>query len=630
MTSQASRKRLFSFIAYSLALLVSYHTSCAQSAYAFLKKGNTYYNEIEIRDSALYFFELAIESYRVEGKPDTLLEAAYGKGQYLLTERGPKVSVAWLRNLQKAHRSKLPPDHGHWPYLFYQFANAFIESYQLDSATHYLEKSDLIIRQGKAPKKIAARIYNLDAWVASINREYTRGTRSARKAYMAALEAYPDRPAVANSSIYTTAALHHFASNQDSALFYARINEKNNREIYGPQSTQLGSTFNLFGSIYKEKSEVENALLYFKMAEEIYYQEFLRSGQFGNLLTVQGNIGLMYFENFEYELAEEYCAGALNYEEQLYGENNERLVFNLSRLAQIYSAQGDHIKAVEYGERMIAIQQNQSAGSLVSLAQFQSIMGSIYRVADKYPEALAILKQSIQNYSASGEAENNRFVAPIVELGRVYDDLGQQEESRRTYLRALRAYRRINTVLHPGVADVYLQMAETYAESDFQTAEIYLDSVFYQLTGESKLTFSGALAQLALRPVVVSTVELKLKILGRDIASKAENIIDLAAVYDRQLEEYLPFIRSESRLQDLQEINTSIYNYLIGAHLASGDVESAFQSTERLRALTVRLAINGTEHYAFSGVPDSVLQADLALRGGSARGKKPVVCRGQC
>ena len=597
-----------------IVLGVSYLPLIGQSPSSILKKANTYYNDVSTRDSSILFMEKAISIYSSQEKYDTIMEAAFSKGQYLLTERGFQNAIDWLHSIQKQYKDKLPPEHGHWLYLYYQFANAFSVGFKLDSATYYLSLSDQIISASKVPNKIEARIYNLDAWIASMNREYARGILSAKKAFRASQLAYPDRPAVANASIYTIAVLHHYSSNQDSALHYARINASNNREIYGQESTQLGSSYNLLGSIYKEKYDHEFALRYFKKAEQIYFKDYQRTGQFGSLLLVQGNIGLIYFENKEYDLAEQYCSSALKYEEELYGEDNEALVYNLSRLAQIYSAFGDHGKAFRYAERMVAIQKAQSSSSLVSLAQYQNILGTIYNNGGDFERARLTLAEAIKNYEESGEEATNRSILPVFELGKTYAGLDDVRAAQALFNSALEEHREVHGSKHPSLASIFNELSKIFISSEPADASEYLDSAMYNLSQNPTGNFVEDLQRAEWSPIISNLVESKLALLKNNNLSTEDRIIEIVEAYDAQLEAYLPFIRTETRLQDLQSANERIYDYLIEALVAQGNIESALQYNERTRSLAIRLATNGSELIEFSHVPEEILAEDRKLR----------------
>ena len=548
------------------------------------------------------------------------MEAAFSKGQYLITEESPDIALAWLRGFQTVHIDKLPANHGHWLYVLYQFINAFTVDYQLDSAKVYVEKCNAIIRNTDFPKKIAARIYNLDAWIATLNREYSRGVKSAKDAYEYAKQAYPDDPAVPNNTLYTISALYYYASKQDSALLYARMNADNNLEIYGPTSAQLGSTWNLFGAIYLQMKDYERALESFKKAETIYRLEYERTGQYGNLVLILGNIGLIYFENKEFELAREYCERASSFEEQLYGPESEALVLNISRLAQIYSALGDHNKAIKFAKRALDIQKRQPESSITSIAQFTNILGVVNNHAGNYSVAIDVLNEAIELYSQSEEDLNTTSISPMLELGQVYLNQQNYVEAEKTFHLAKEAYHKLEADTRLSVSSCFLGLSKANQESDVNQSMEYIDSALWTLTNNYDESFSSGVQDVNWHPGFADLIIQKLSLLESIDEQRDEQIIEIVKSYDGRLENLLGLIRSDSRLIDLQNKNTQIYNYAIEALINKGNFADAFRYSERIRAIILRFAVNRTAGPQFADVPLEIIRKDKELRA-AARGE---------
>ncbi len=608
VTEKAKNKILSTAIFCFLFITMSFTNSFGQSAKDILLKGNTYYNNIEQRDSAILFMEQALSLYADEAKHDTIMEAAFSIGQFLNTERGPKAAISWLTEFKKQHEDKLPPSHGHWLYINYQFANAHNILNNFDSVFHYIDISKKIIAESKAPVSMIIRIYNMDAWSALNRRMYNRGITSAKSSFNWAAKTYADTHYLANAALHTWACLLHYASKQDSALQIAEWHHTLTGNIDGINSTQYAASHNLLGAIFEKMHNYEQAMHHYKEAEAIYQNDFERTGQLYDLSIVLGNIGLLYFQNHEYILAEKYCLKSLEVGKGLYDVYNLNFLYDHGHLAQIYAALDRPHKARHHAEALITILDANPTATLTTKAQYYNLVGFVYRQLNEYQSAIKYLSLSHEYYQSSGEEATNFFVAPLVTLGNVYGLKNDRITARTYYRKALQQYENLNTTKKVGLSDVYTALASSYfEESNEQRANELIDSAIAVLNDYASLDFLSNLKNITWHSKLFEIVNIKLDILSRSSLQNYDQLHSIVTAFDNKLVDYLPFIRSEYRLQEVQELAKKIYNHYIEIALEHNKIAEALYYAERTRALTVKLALQGIEVARTSDLPNDMV-----------------------
>jgi len=173
----------------------------------------------------------------------------------------------------------------------------------------------------------------------------------------------------------------HFKTGQsDLALEHFKKAEMN-----ATNKKWLVAIYNLLGSAYHLKGDLENALLYF--SKSLRFAEEL--GDKSSELAQLNNIALIFLKEGELDKALDYLDKSL---ELATNENDKASRYN--NIGVIYSDKGEYVKAVDYFKK--AIESYTQCDSYVGSAQAMLNLGNTYRKMKDFNNAYFYLQEGLK------------------------------------------------------------------------------------------------------------------------------------------------------------------------------------------------------------------------------------------
>lgn len=186
----------------------------------------------------------------------------------------------------------------------------------------------------------------------------------------------------------------------------------------GWQKGIADSYFNI-ASIYQQKQDWNNAIIYFQKAQVIY-QSIGRQSSVAIIMTEFGN---MYYDQSEYMKAREYFDKGLKIERELGNKAGEAI--DLNKIGLVHFSLGDYPKALDFYFQAMKV--NESADRKNGIAANLSNIGNVYMDEKDYPKALSYLFKALKL-----NQELNRKVGIAVNngnIGLVYKSLGDHPKA---------------------------------------------------------------------------------------------------------------------------------------------------------------------------------------------------------
>lgn len=241
----------------------------------------------------------------------------------LETEKNPNVRVDLMNELS----------------TYYRFV-------QLDKGLEYATKALHIAEQNKYKKGIASSHYNI-----ATNNFYKTEYKKSLEFYSKSLENYrnlKDKKGISNTMSAIGSVYFSLGEYNKSLNVYNKI-----LKDYTEQKNFDGTaqTYSNIGTLYFFQNDKKKALeFYLKSSGEFKKSNFVNKASYSTTLT---NIGQIYFELKNYELAEHYFRESIQYDQET--GNLYKVAKNLCSIGDIYFQQKDYHKAEDYHNQSLEI-----------------------------------------------------------------------------------------------------------------------------------------------------------------------------------------------------------------------------------------------------------------------------------
>jgi len=271
----------------------------------------------------------------------------------------------------------------------------FAQKMNIDSLT-------ALIKKDKDDTNKVIHLNNL-AWGLMINNTDTAIILGNRAALLAEKLCNSPIPEIANEgkkgvavSLGNLGVFYTLKANYPKALEYYLKALKVNEELVNQSASKdrkdkmkigIAKLMGNIGIVYYEQKNYQKALDYYLKALKINEVSGNKTGIALNL----GNIGLIYSEQTDYDKALEYYFRALKINEEL-GKKNA-IAIRLGNIGTAYKALGDHKKALEYYTKALKI--GEELGDKKGIASRLGNIGILYIATGKYASAHAFLNRAL-------------------------------------------------------------------------------------------------------------------------------------------------------------------------------------------------------------------------------------------
>jgi len=226
-----------------------------------------------------------------------------------------------------------------------------------------------------------------------------------------------------NSNIDTllNLAQSNFESNQDKAIFYAKIAYE--QAVKESNENIILLTSRTLADAYYYKDEFANAIDFYRITadyEKNIYGEF--SDEYGSRL---GDIGYCFYLLGIYDVTNTYYQKALIISKS--NKNQENIHTNINNLGTLYFAWGQYDKAIDAFVQTLEYDKEQN--NYANLSASYNNIGKVYFILNKYKQAIQYYNQALEY---SKKTKNNSTIAiRYGNLGMVYYKQGDYTKAQK-------------------------------------------------------------------------------------------------------------------------------------------------------------------------------------------------------
>lgn len=172
--------------------------------------------------------------------------------------------------------------------------------------------------------------------------------------------------------------------------------------------THIAEFLRLFGTIYWNKGELDQALDHYRQSFIIFEKTRDKIG----IGTSLNNIGSIFHMRGKLDLALEYKQNAARLLEEIGDKKN--FAFTLQQISEVYSSKGELSQAFDYAQRSLAI--FEELGNKHSIAENLYVIGELFKTKGDLDAALEFYKKSLDLYKKVGRLG----ALPLASMGEIY------------------------------------------------------------------------------------------------------------------------------------------------------------------------------------------------------------------
>jgi tetratricopeptide (TPR) repeat protein len=263
---------------------------------------------------------------------------------------------------------------------------------------------------------------------------------------------------------------HHILNRMLGSYALECLKKKSTPEVHTAYVQCLANYYSSLMEEYKAKRDITNALLAIDKSIALFKSEKLYNDMYYSVMDK----GRLYAKFKQFDKGAEYLFMALRYFEKHPGENPVVEIGSVySNLAGIYSTQGNHEKAIEYGKKVILCcdankSLEYSEGTDNTKFVSYSIIGVAYRNLKKYAEALENLNKALALAQKSNSSFKISYVLSRIASVKLAEE--KYDEAETYYKEALKG-----ELDEKSLANGYTGIAQLYfAKKDYDKAYTFI------------------------------------------------------------------------------------------------------------------------------------------------------------
>lgn len=387
-----------------------------------------------------------------------------------------------------------------------------------------------------------------------------------------------------------------------------------NEELYGIEHPNTAMSYNNIGMVYYNQGNYDLALEYYQKALDIY--EKIQGVEQERTATSYNNIGLVYHVKGNYNQTLEYLQKALDIYEKVLGVEHERTAGFYNNIGVYFASLGDYMKALEFYSEALDIYEKVLGVEHELTAVSYSNIGKIYYYLDEYDQALEYYLKALEIFEKVLGAEHPDTAALYNNIGMVYFNWGDNDQALEYYHKALKIHRKILGENNSNTATSYNNIGSVYFHCDINDLAL----VFLMRALEIRLNVFGAMnpdTAMSYNNIgnvyskqgnydqaleyLQKALEINEKVLGEEHPFTAKSNCSIGSVYD-ELGEYGLALKYYKKALEIQQERlgaehcdtATSYNNIGMVYYKQGNYDQALEYYQK--ALEIFEKALGAEH----------------------------------
>lgn len=351
--------------------------------------------------------------------------------------------------------------------IYSELAILALETGQVDKSREHIEKAEMLARQSKSPKALAAALFSAGEFFYVKNE-----VRQSLESYRKSIELWRQAKDLRNEAKSTLGLGYLYLKQSDfqsgmETLNSALIKYQNAQDTRGSAVTSKA-----IGYVLNVMNEKQKALEILLKAEQLFPENL----DYAERASLYNSIGHIYEDYEEWQLSLNYRKKAFEFfkkENHLYGQ-----LATLPSLGKLSGLSGDKVSAIKYFKEVEEIAERLNDEFYIAISK--NHLGDLYFRHGETDKALFNYQSSIKLFK---ENVHQKFIAQTLnKMGRIYKQQGSPDLSRKTLLNSLELSRKVK--------DTFSEADTLYHLAKLDEAEGKIDGALNQIEASIKITES--------------------------------------------------------------------------------------------------------------------------------------------
>lgn len=361
---------------------------------------------------------------------------------------------------------------------------------------------------------------------------------------------------------------------------------------FSEKEKEVAKVYNNLGLIYWNTRNQQLALEYLSKALDIRQKDVAKNQK--SIASSYNNIGLVYSQSQEFEQALTYYQKALNIYQKLYQENDVKLVNIYNNLAVVHQEQENFEEAERFFGKSLAIYEKNYGANHVNIAFVYNYLARLKLLENAPKSAQEFAQKALKIYQEKYGVKHPEIAKTYLLLGNISQKIKGGQRS--NVNQALHYYQQ--AILANTVKFSNTKYEQNPATQDYYDADVLLQSFLLKAqTLEELYSLSLRVKHLNLAMENLEKCDTLIGKIRQARTSKADKI----ALGKTAHQVYEDAIRISLNLSEV----TTRKNFY---------VEKAFVFSEKNRVSVLLSAISETNAKSFANIPQSLIEEEKTLK----------------
>jgi tetratricopeptide (TPR) repeat protein len=421
------------------------------------------FDDLEISDSALFYWDRSLEALHNQGRSDCL-DAAYcfnNLAIYYRSKRDYKVALSYYKKSLDIRRKYLGDDDLDVAWNLGNLGDMYSEvrDYALAESCYKNSLEIYVKRQGLDHADVAMALSNLGDLYHKKG-DFVNAKSFLEKSLEVRRKIYRSDPVDIAAGLNSLAVLYSDLGNFKTAKEFYVQSLKIYKKYLGSDDINVARVLGNLGNTCAELGDHASAEDFGIKSLELYKK--IQGHDHEDVASALLNLGTIYFLKGDYRISKLFFDSSLSMRLRVQDEDNPDVADNLNNLAYSFYGIGEYKSAEPLYKQALIIYKNHYGDSHPDVAMILHNLGLLYHSLGDFNSAMQLYTQSIDIYRKNYGEIHPDVAGALNDLGVLHYDLSDYNSSERFYRQSLDVFRSTLGGNHPDIATGLMNLGNVY------------------------------------------------------------------------------------------------------------------------------------------------------------------------
>ena len=563
------------------------------------------------RNDALSLIQEYMPKYKLEERFEDYITLQRLKAVIYSAIKPPADAVVEAKRAVALAKQYLEPSNYEYVESNFTLGRVLTYNFENEKALKVLNDALDLLKGTSENEHQKAKILSTIAQVYTVQRSFEKSIEYAKRALNIKLKEVDSLDSYLGPIYQTIGDNYNYSSKYDTAAFYYQMYHKTNLKSYVQDHPNIGISHNSLAAVYWNLGQLDRALKHYREAEDVFYQDFLITGNGRYLSIIWSNLGLLYQSLGEYQLSADYSKKGLDMAIKDFGPDNMAIINthilygSAANDCQNFEAANKSYKEAERIQMLTAPNEKNQVAFLHAKLVDHLMRNERYDKAERY--ALS----SLEHYKSIGD-ESKFHLNLLSHLSTIMHNKGNIQKAESFVKDAIVLSKKIYGLQQIKTIQPRSNLAELYIDIDrLIEAENILDEIS-KSSGNNSSEY--VYSHLPATPDILDIYEIHAQLLYKKHVQGIQVIDQLNRLitdFDKIYNSKQSSLTEANSIQRLNHKLKSFYDICINIFIDQGDIEAAKDLCDAYKANFLNAILNNRLINEAKLFPDSTVNTIL-------------------